>query len=63
MDSSFGLSQHYQQRPTRTFDNVSQATSALGVSLKQVDIPCPFHMDEQSTNYCIESKCHQPLCS
>lgn len=63
MDSSFGFPPHYQPRPARNFDNVSQATSVLGISLKQVDIPCPFHNDEQSSNYCTEAKCHQPLCS
>lgn len=63
MDSSFGYPHLYQPRSVRNFDAVSQATSALGVTLGQVDIPCPFHSDEQSSNYCIESKCHQPLCS
>lgn len=62
MDSSFGQPL-YHPRSQRTFDGASIATTTLGVALKQVDMSCPFHPEEQSSNYCIESKCYQPLCS
>ena len=62
MDSSFGQP-IYHPRSQRTFDATSMATSNLGVVLKAVDMPCGFHPEEQYSNYCIESKCYQPLCS
>lgn len=62
MDSSFGYPYGNQSRSPRIVDGKSQV-SGPPINIKQVDIPCSFHADEQSMNYCTEPKCHQPLCS
>jgi hypothetical protein len=61
MDSSFG-NPLYQARPPKSFDTLSQTTN-MGGMLRNIDLPCAFHPEEQFSNYCLESKCYQPLCA